>query len=43
MSKYCKVLQEAVNVTNRGFQPIQHSVAKYEQTKKRLSYFIRKE
>ena len=41
MSKYCKVLEEAVYVTstNRGFRTIQHSVATYEQTKKRLSYF----
>ena len=41
MSKYRKVLEEAVNVTsiNRGFQTIQHGVATYEQTKKRLSYF----
>ena len=40
MSKYRKV-QEAVNVTstNRGIRTIQHSVATYEQTKKRLSYF----
>ena len=36
MSKYRKVLQEAVNVilTNRGFRKIQHSVATYEQTKR---------
>ena len=41
MSKYRKVLVEAVNVTstNRGFRTIQHSVATYEQTKKGLSYF----
>ena len=41
MSKYRKVLQEAVNVTstNRRFRTIQHSVATYEKTKKRLSYF----
>ena len=41
MAKYRKVLEEAVNLTstNRGFRTIQHSVAKYEQTKKRLSYF----
>ena len=39
MLKYRKLLQEAVNVTsiNRGFRTIQHSVATYEQTKKRLS------
>ena len=42
MSKYRKVLEEAVNVTstNRGFRTIQHSVATFEQTKKRLSYFL---
>ena len=41
MSKYCKVLEESVNVTstNRRFRTIQHSVATYEQTKKGLSYF----
>ena len=41
MPKHRKVLEEAVNVasTNRGFRTIQHSVATYEQTKKRLSYF----
>ena len=41
MSKYRKVLEKAVNVTstNRGFRTNQHSVATYEQTKKRLSYF----
>ena len=41
MSKYRKVLEEAVNVTstNRGFRTIQHSVATYEQLKKGLSYF----
>ena len=44
MSKYRKVLQEAVNVTStkRGFRTIQHSVATYEQTKKGLSYFYPK-
>ena len=44
LSKYRKVLQEAVNVTptNRGFGTIQHRVATYEQTKKRLSYFYPK-
>ena len=44
MSKYRKVLEEAVKVTstNRGFRTIQHSVATYEQTKKRLSYFCPK-
>ena len=41
MSKYRKVLEEAVNVlsTNRGFRTMKHSVANYEQTKKGLSYF----
>ena len=36
LSKYRKVLEEAVNVTstNRGFRTIQHSVASYDQTKK---------
>ena len=44
MSKYRKVLVEAVNVTstNRGFRTIQHSVATYEQTKRGLSYFYPK-
>ena len=44
MSKYRKVLEEAVNVTStiRGFRKIQHSVATYEQTKKALSYFYPK-
>ena len=44
MSKYRKVLAEAVNITstNRGFRTIQHSVATYEQTKKGLSYFYPK-
>ena len=44
MPKYCKVLEEAVNVTstNRGFRAIQHNVATYEQTKKGLSYFYPK-
>ena len=44
MSKYRKLLEEAVNntSTNRGFRTIQHSVATYEQTKKRLSYFYPK-
>ena len=44
MSKYRKVLQEAVNVTstNRGFRAIQHGVAMCDETKKRLSYFYPK-
>ena len=44
MSKYLKVIEEAVNVTstNGGFRTIQHGVATYEQTKKRLSYFYPK-
>ena len=45
MSKYRKVLQEAINVTstNRGLPTVQHSVVAYEQTKKGLSYFYPKE
>ena len=41
MSKYRKVLEEAVNVTptNRGFETMKHSVTTYEQTKKGLFYF----
>ena len=44
MTKYRKVLDEAVNVTstNRRFRTMKHSVATYEQTKKRLSYFYPK-
>ena len=44
MSKYCKLLQEAVNVnsTKRAIQKIQHSVTTYEQTEKRFSYFYPK-
>ena len=44
MSKYRKVLEESVNVasTIRGFRTIHHSVATYEQTKKRLSNFYPK-
>ena len=44
MSKYRKVLEKSVSVfsTNRGFRTIQHRVATYEQTKKRLSYFYPK-
>ena len=44
MSKYRRVLEEAVNVTstNRGFRTMKHSVATYEQTKKGLSYFYPK-
>ena len=44
MSKYRKILEKAVNVTStiRGFPKIQHSVAKYEQTKKGLTYFYPK-
>ena len=43
MSKYHKVLEEAVNVTstNGEFRSMKHSVATYEQTKKGLSYFYR--
>ena len=41
MSKYRKMLQEAVNVTStrKRYRKIQHNVATYEQTKKSLSYF----
>ena len=44
MSKYRKVLEEAVNVssTKRGFRTIRHSVATFEQTKERLPYFYPK-
>ena len=44
MSKYCKKLEEAVNVTstNRRFRTMKRSVATYEQTKKGLSYFYSK-
>ena len=36
MSKYRKVLEEAVNVTStsRGFRTMKHSVATYQQTKR---------
>ena len=44
MSRSRKVLEESVNVTstNRGFRTIQHSVATYEQTRKRFTYFYPK-
>ena len=44
MTKYRKVFEEAFNVTstNRGFRKLKHSVATYEQTKKRLSHFYTK-
>ena len=44
MSKYRKVLEEAVNgtSTNRGFRIMKQSVATYEQTKTGLSYFYPK-
>ena len=44
LTKYRKVLEEAVNVTstNRGIRTRKHSVATYEQTKKGLSYFYPK-
>ena len=44
MSKYRKVLEEAVNVTstNGGFRTMKHSVATYEHTKKGLFYFYPK-
>ena len=43
-AKYRQVLDEAVKLisTNRGFKTINHAVATYEQTKKRLSYFYPK-
>ena len=42
MSKYRKVLEEAVNVTStsRGFRTMTHSVATYEQTKKGIVLFL---
>ena len=44
MPKYRKRLEESFNITstNRGFRTIEHSVATYEQTKKKLSYFYPK-
>ena len=44
MSKYRKVLEEAVHVTstNTGSRTIQHSVATYGQTKEGLPYFYPK-
>ena len=44
MSKYHKVLEEAVDVTstNREFQTLKVSVATYEKIKKGLSYFYPK-
>ena len=44
ISKYRKVLEEFVNVTStrRGCRAIERSVATFEQTKKRLSYFYPK-
>ena len=44
MSKYRKVLEEAVNVTstNRGFRTIKHSVATYERIKQDCLTFIQK-
>ena len=44
MSKYRKLLEEAVNVnsTKRGFRTMKHSVATYEQTSKGLTYFYPK-
>ena len=44
MTKYRKVLEDAVNVTstNRGFRTMKHSVATYEQTKKGLFHFYPK-
>ena len=44
MSKYRRVLDEAINVTstNRGFIIINHMVVTYEQTIRGLSYFFSK-
>ena len=44
LENYRRVLQEKVNVTsnNRGFRTNNHSVATFEQVKKRLSYFYPK-
>ena len=44
MSKYRRVLDEAINVTstNRGFIIINHMVVTYEQTNRGLSYFFPK-
>ena len=44
VSKYCKVLQKALNVisNNRGFRTIQQNVATYEQTKKDCLTFFQK-
>ena len=44
MSKYRKVLEQAVNVTstNRGFRTMKHSAATYEQTEKRVVLFLSK-
>ena len=41
---YLFMLDEAINLTStiRGFRTINHMVATYEQTKKRLSYFYPK-
>ena len=41
MSKYMRVLDEAINLTSkkRGLRTINHMVATHEQTKKGLSYF----
>ena len=44
MSKYSRFLDEPINLTstNRGFRPINHMVATYEQTKKGFSDFYPK-
>ena len=44
MAIYRKVLDEFINLTstNRSFRTVHQSVATYEQTKKRLSYFYAK-
>ena len=45
MRNYRRTLEVQFNVltTNKGFRTIKHSVAKFEQTKKGLSFFIWKE
>ena len=44
MANYRNVFDEFINVTstNRGFRTVHHSVATYEHTKERLSYFYPK-
>ena len=44
MAWYRKVLHESIKVTstNRGFRTVHHSVATYEQSEKKQSYFYPK-